>query len=309
MNGHGISLNGCGDLGTARLAARSRGPREPWPLPAIETTSGNRRRSGVCQAAQGGGATGSGGGDSAVTSGTTRRSRDRKRTRSSIRGGGSDAPTLIHDDTAPWQASIARSVTCRLGTWRPGGGDPRSGSGAPSGRDLRVASDSRPVGAAATRTPRRSFSPSTIISPPGVHSGSRKERGRGGQLAGEATSFAGLQQESAGTARGGFAEQQEAAGVSEDAPESAGSPADERASSAASTSASSPCRRDQASRSAGVVQQHSRKHCRAEAQPQGLSMQGKRTLRSLAARSCLATGSAATSPPESGSGSPRATRL
>ena len=103
------------------------GAREPWPLPAIETTSGNRRRSGVCQAAQGGGATGSGGGDSAVTSGTTSRSRDRKSTRSSIRGGGSDAPTAIHDDTTPWQASIARSVTCLLGTWRPGGGDSRGG--------------------------------------------------------------------------------------------------------------------------------------------------------------------------------------
>ena len=90
---------------------------------------------------------------------------------------------------------------------------------------------------------------------------------------------------------------------------SASSPAPSmRASSEAMSEPSSRCRRAKARRSASVVQQQSRKHWSAVAQPQGLFMQGNATERSLAATTSAAS-SPGTAPFEripAGNGSPRA---
>ena len=90
---------------------------------------------------------------------------------------------------------------------------------------------------------------------------------------------------------------------------SASSPAPSmRASSEAMSEPSSRCRRAKARRSASVVQQQSRKHWSAVAQPQGLFMQGNATERSLAAITSAAS-SPGTAPFEripAGNGSPRA---
>ena len=186
----------------------------------------------------------------------------------SKRGVGGAPPTASHEVTSPLQASIARRVT-----WR----------GRPC---LTIGAGSVSIESAVTASLQQ-FSPAAAD--------------------GACGSCSSLQQLFAFSGRS--LSQQSPCGFRSASSPAPSSPAPSmRASSEAMSEPSSRCRRAKARRSASVVQQQSRKHWSAVAQPQGLFMQGNGTERSLAAivPAASSPGDAPVGPLPAGNGNPRA---